>query len=60
MMENLICSVCGGHDIKHEQREGRGLPPKDYINRGNKKISWRGVWDVFTCSCGETWNKLRR
>ena len=59
---NVSCSVCGGQNILHEQKEGRGLPPKGWVRKmgDNRRISWRGTWDVWTCkSCGETWRKLR-
>ncbi len=61
-MNNEECSVCGGYDIKHEQKEGRGLPPKGYVKKlgDNRKISWKGIWDIWTCNCGETWRRLRR
>ena len=27
----------------------------------NRRISWSGTWDVWTCKgCGETWRELRR
>lgn len=63
-MVNVICSVCGSQDIKHEETIGRGLPPKSY-NRPKlmpiSKISWCGTWDIWTCSnCGEIWKKLRK
>ena len=58
----VSCSVGGGQDILHEQKEGRGLPPKGWVRKmgDNRRISWRGTWDIWTCkSCGETWRKLR-
>jgi len=57
----VTCVVCGGGDIVHEQKEGRGLPPKNHIRKpgDNRRVSWSGKWDVWTCKCGETWRKLR-
>jgi hypothetical protein len=60
---NDSCSVCGGQDILHEEKRGRGLPPKGWVRKmgDNRKISWSGTWDVWTCKgCGETWSELRR
>lgn len=62
IMNIVGCGACGGHDILHQEKEGRGLPPKGWVRKvGDKRrISWRGTWDVWTCnSCGKTWNKLR-
>ncbi len=60
----VSCSVCGGHDILHEEKTGRGLQPKSYKPHPlipKPKILWKGTWDVWTCkSCGETWRKLSR
>jgi hypothetical protein len=61
---HLSCRVCGGHDILHEEKKGRGLPPKSYNPpklMPKPKISWKGIWDIWTCKgCGETWKKLRK
>jgi hypothetical protein len=57
------CKVCNSQNISHEEKEGRGLPPKDYVKKqgDNRKISWRGIWDVWTCNdCGDKTEKLRR
>lgn len=55
-----ICIKCNSVNIKHESIVGRGLPPKGFINKGNKRISWSGVWDIWTCiDCGEVKRKLR-
>ena len=62
-ISDVSCSVCGSQDIKHEEKEGRGLPPKDWVRkRGDKrKISWRGIWDIWTCNnCGNKVEKLSR
>jgi hypothetical protein len=59
----VSCSVCGGQDILHEEKQGIGLPPKNWVRKrgDNRKISWSGTWDVWTCKgCGETWRELRR
>jgi hypothetical protein len=59
----VSCSVCGGKDIKHEEVEGRGLPPKGWVRkRGDRRlISWKGIWDVYTCNdCGNKVETLRR
>ena len=56
---------CGSTNITHEEKTGRGLPPKNYnppvgiaITR---KISWKGIWDVYTCDdCDNIVKKLRR
>lgn len=57
------CKVCNSQNISHEEKKGRGLPPKDYIKKqGDKrKISWLGIWDVWICNdCGDKIQKLRR
>jgi hypothetical protein len=62
-ISDVSCSVCGGQDILHEEKQGRGLPPKDWVRKmgDNRRISWSGNWDVWTCKgCGETWKELRR
>jgi hypothetical protein len=60
----VSCSVCGSQDIFHEEKQGRGLPPKSYNPHPlmpKPKISWGGIWDVWTCNkCGETRKKLRK
>lgn len=55
------CDICGG-DIKYEEKEGRGLPPKGWVRKrgDHRKISWQGIWDISTCSkCGNVVKKLR-
>ena len=59
----VSCSVCGGKDIKHEEVVGRGLPPKGWVRKiGDRRlISWKGIWDVYTCNdCGNKVETLRR
>ena len=59
----IICFVCGGNDILHKEKEGRGLPPKDYVKKpgDNRRISWQGTWDIYNCkTCKNTWEELRR
>lgn len=58
----ISCSVCGSQDINHEEKVGRGLPPKGYVKKrgDNRKISWKGIWDIWTCKkCGNKVEKLR-
>lgn len=56
-----ICSICGSQDIKHEEKSGRGLAPKNHIKNGNKRTSWRGMWDIYTCNnCGNETKILRK
>ena len=58
MVSDEKCS-CGSHNVKHEEKIGRGLPPAGYKYNPAKKISWKGKWDVWTCSdCNNTWKKL--
>jgi len=60
---DVSCNVCGSHNIKHEEKKGRGLPPKGWVKkRGDqRRISWKGTWDEWTCNkCGETWKNLRK
>ena len=62
------CSSCDCEDIKHDVKEGRGVPPEWYKQKiknvplmPNARISWKGIWNVWTCNnCGETWKKLRK
>lgn len=55
------CLKCSSVNITHEERRGRGLPPKDYKGSPFKKISWSGIWDYWTCKdCGDITSKLRR
>ena len=52
---------CGSVKIKHEVKEGRGLPPKGYKPKPTRKVSWKGTWDVYICEdCGEKYEKLRK
>ena len=63
-MISISCDVCGTQDIKQEVKEGRGLPPKSYKPHPlmpKQRISWKGVWNVYTCNnCGKKWNTLRK
>lgn len=60
-MSNISCKKCGSSEVDHEVKEGRGLPPKGYVNKTTKKISWKGIWDVYTCNnCSENWKILRK
>ena len=57
----IACADCGSNDVKIEQKEGRGLPPKGYKRKpGDRRlISWAGLWNMYTCnSCGNEWKKL--
>jgi len=58
-----ICK-CGSTNITHEEKVGRGLPPKSYkppLLMPKPMISWKGIWDIWTCNnCGEVIKKLRR
>ena len=59
----MTCNVCGSQDIKHEEKSGRGLPPKGYVKKlgDNRRISWKGIWDIYTCNnCGDKTETLRR
>ena len=66
-MENK-CNKCNSEDIKHEVKEGRGGSPEWYKQKikniplmPKARISWKGIWDVYTCNtCGETWRILRK
>lgn len=56
-----ICN-CGGHNIKHEERVGRGSPPKGWVRKmgDNRRISWKGIWDIWAClDCGKESKQLR-
>ena len=56
------CNKCGSDKILHEEKEGRGSPPKGWVRKrgDNRLISWKGIWDCYTCeNCGETKNELR-
>lgn len=54
------CSVCKSTNLSHKEVVGRGLPPKGH-NHTNKKVSWKGTWDVYTCNeCGDIVKTLRR
>ena len=58
------CTMCGGENITHEEKVGRGLTPKDYKPHPlmpKPRISWKGIWDVWTCNdCGEKEETLRK
>ena len=59
----ISCPKCNSKDILHEVKEGRGLPPKNWVRKigDNRKISWKGIWDIWTCkNCKETSMKLRK
>lgn len=60
----MICPVCNTNDVKHRQEEGRGLPEKSYKSHPlmpKPRISWKGIWDIFTCNtCGNTWKNLQK
>jgi hypothetical protein len=55
----MKCDKCNSANIEIIEIIGRGLPPNNYINRG-KRISWKGIWEVFKCECGYEWKKLKR
>ena len=59
-MEELTCDNCGSTDIKVEEREGRGITPESVRKKyPNRKISWKGIWNIYTCNkCGNEWKKL--
>ena len=65
-MNNTIytkCISCSSGDIEHEEKIGRGFPPKNRIDKrsDNRKISWVGIWHVWTCeNCKETWRELSK
>lgn len=56
------CNICGA-EVIHTEKTGRGMPPKGWVRkRGDKRlISWKGIWDIYTCSsCGHITETLRR
>ena len=56
---SIICKSCKSTDIKIEIVSGRGLPPKGYVERPNRRISWAGKWEVGKCNnCGKEWKFL--
>ena len=55
------CNNCNSNNITHTTVVGRGLPPKDKPKHPNKKISYKGLWDVYTCEdCGNIKKTLRK
>jgi hypothetical protein len=55
----INCNVCNSNNIEVKTVQGRGLPPKDYVSRPGKKISWIGNWEIFKCQqCGNEYKKL--
>lgn len=57
------CERCGSENIKHRLQNGRGLPASGWVRRmGDRRlISWKGVWDIWTCGdCRNEVKKLRR
>jgi len=57
-----ICNVCNSDkDVVVKEEVGRGNPPKGYKRHpGDRRlISWKGIWSIYTCSCGNTWAKLK-
>jgi len=57
----LTCSNCGSNNIKIEEVTGRGKPPRKYTWKpGQPRISWKGIWNVYTCNdCNKTWKILK-
>ena len=52
--------ACGGSNIRHSEAVGKGLTPKGY-KQTNKLVSWKGIWDVWTClDCGKEVKQLRK
>jgi hypothetical protein len=45
----ISCPKCNSKDILHEVKEGRGLPPKNWVSPTfiNRKISWKGSTKGF-------------
>lgn len=38
-INEISCSVCGSKDIKYEEVEGRGLPPKGWVRKqGDRRL----------------------
>ena len=58
----MNCPVCSSTNVKVEEKEGRGLAPKGWVRKpgDNRKISWKGLWNIYTCKCGNIWKKLIR
>jgi predicted RNA-binding Zn-ribbon protein involved in translation (DUF1610 family) len=57
------CEECGSKNVTHKEELGRGLPPKNAnkIHPPGRRVSWAGIWDVYTCEdCGHEDSKLRR
>jgi len=46
-----MCDKCNSTNIEIHETIGRGLPPKNHVDKG-RRISWKGVWQVFKCECG--------
>ena len=62
-LTNTSCIKCGSKDILHTEKQGRGLPPKNYVKKlgDNRLISWVGIWYVWTCKgCGDKVESLKR
>ena len=55
----MINCVCHSNNVEIKTTQGRGLPPKGYVNRSGKRISWKGTWEISKCrQCGNEWRKL--
>lgn len=58
---SYLCEKCYSNNVKYEQKEGKGLPPANFIKKpgDNRLISWKGVWDIHTCNdCGHVCKTL--
>lgn len=55
------CINCESENISHEEKRGRGIPPKGKKKHPNRKTSYTGIWDIYTCEeCGHIKKQLRK
>ena len=55
------CNNCNSTNITHEEKQGRVLPPKNYKGDPIRRISCKGIWDIWACNdCNNIVKKLRR
>ncbi len=58
-----ICKKCESVNIKHEERQSRGFPPKNWVRKrgDSRRISWKVTRDIYICEdCGNIVKKLRK
>lgn len=54
----MICDKCKSTKVIVTECIGRGITPKNYTSTG-KRVSWKGIWQIFKCECGNEWKKLK-